>query len=326
MAEYPKREQFFAHKAMRLMIRTCLMNEIGHAAFSLLSVIALTEDCARYRRPVTWYDEQLIPVAGFKTYKTLKTARDKAVKSGWLHYEHGAKSVPGRYWIIIPAHAQNIEDTEMGFVREHFPPADQDNFPCPTGKGNGNHNGSETVSTTEDEWEGERKRNGIALIPNPNPVPDPNPHEGESAEISQMQNLIDSLANRLTMPCGESGEFKVWYAEFPNPGKRGRAWMAYQNAVISIMRRAVDDSQILVETEAHAILLDGVRRYAASPVGSTGPPDGAVTDWRVEPHSWLDGQCWMDPPLKLQVGGNLEKNKPRTDSSELDAFLDSHGP
>ena len=172
MADYPQRGNFFAFKAQRQMILTCLPNEIGHAAFTLLVIISQSEDSARYKRAVTWYDDQLMPVAGFSGYKTLKSARDKAVESGWLHYEPGRKRGPGRYWITIPDAYNDIDDSELGFV-----PSD---FPFPTGKRIGQHNGRESGRGLEENQEEERKNNGATLIPSPSPIPDPVPEEDSS--------------------------------------------------------------------------------------------------------------------------------------------------
>ena len=93
------------------MIKTCVAQEIGTVGFSLLMVIANTEDAAGYRRAVTWYDGQLLPLLGLASQKSLSLARDKAVKSGWLHYEHGRKGVASKYWITIPEHCDGQDDT-----------------------------------------------------------------------------------------------------------------------------------------------------------------------------------------------------------------------
>ena len=41
-------------------------------------------------------------LCGFGSRKRLTTARDKAIAAGWLHYEPGRKSKPGRYWVTLP--------------------------------------------------------------------------------------------------------------------------------------------------------------------------------------------------------------------------------
>lgn len=310
------------------MMRTCLINEIGHGAFCLLVVIGQTEDSARYRRPITWYDDQLFPVAGFTNRFALARARSSAVKSGWLHYEHGGKGKPGKYWLTIPDHALGIEDSEIGFVREHYPPASTATESCTTActesapETHSNH----TECDIESAPETHSKR--FPLIPNPNPIPDPLPHESEP-EVSQLEKVIEAMADRLTMPSGESAEFREWYKHFPNPGKRGAVWKAYQNAVIAVMRDSLAESQSMTAEQAHALLLEAVKKYQASPVGSTPPKSAESRDYRQEPHRWLESKCWTDPPEKWITGANVDSSRSPPVSgharSKLDEHLDSHG-
>jgi hypothetical protein len=107
MTDYPKRNSYFAHKAVRLMIRTCAAQEIGSDAFLLVTVIAHTEDAKRYTAPVTFWNAQLESVLGFSWGK-LDRARKRAVAAGWLHYEAGGKARVGRYWVTIPPSLQGI--------------------------------------------------------------------------------------------------------------------------------------------------------------------------------------------------------------------------
>lgn len=110
MAEYPQRNHHFAHRVVRLMIRTCAAQEIGTDGFLLVTVIAHTEDAKRYTSPVTFWNDQLVSILGFTTWGKLDRARKRAVEAGWLHYEPGGKSKVGRYWTIIPAIYDTIPD------------------------------------------------------------------------------------------------------------------------------------------------------------------------------------------------------------------------
>ena len=110
MDGYPKRHSHFAHKFVRMMFKQCLANEIGQDAVVLLAFIAHTEDAARYLRPVTFFNEQLAVMSGFKTVKSMDRARTKAIKAGWLHYVPGTKSVAGKYWVLIPDHYVDVDD------------------------------------------------------------------------------------------------------------------------------------------------------------------------------------------------------------------------
>lgn len=120
MTTYPKRDSHFAHEYVRRMVKVCLANQLGQEVFTLLSIIAHTEDAAHYRRAVNWWNEQLMVVAGFTNVKAMERARAKAVKAGWLHYERGARSKPPCYWCTIPSEAEGLDDapTDEGDCRQ----------------------------------------------------------------------------------------------------------------------------------------------------------------------------------------------------------------
>lgn len=117
---YPKRPPFFALKVIRLMVKTCVMNEYGAQVFGLVAAVVATEDSAKYRRAVTFYDSQLMPIVGAKSRDTLGRVREKAVNSGWLHYEPGRKGTPGRYWTTIPAAAEAFTDAPVDENPEEY--------------------------------------------------------------------------------------------------------------------------------------------------------------------------------------------------------------
>ncbi len=108
--EYPEREPFHFHRFVRLLHKTCAAHDIGPASAYLLTIIAGTEDAARYRRGVTYYDFQLENIMGVGSYGALSRARKRAIKSGWLHYKPGGKGRAGIYWTLIPAHAEGLDD------------------------------------------------------------------------------------------------------------------------------------------------------------------------------------------------------------------------
>jgi hypothetical protein len=110
MPPYPDRPKYFANHFVRVVAKACLANEIGAEACWLLAVIALTEDAKRYREPVTYFNEQLMPLVGLKNVKALDRVRGKAVKAGWLKYAPGAKGKAGRYWVDIPTAHQGWDD------------------------------------------------------------------------------------------------------------------------------------------------------------------------------------------------------------------------
>lgn len=109
--QYPSsRPKFWAMQYIRAMTKTCAANEVGSLGAFLCSVIATTEDASGYRRAVTYWDGQLLPITGAKNEKAMALARTNCVKAGWLHYEPGTKARPGKYWTTMPLHAVGIDD------------------------------------------------------------------------------------------------------------------------------------------------------------------------------------------------------------------------
>lgn len=120
MPEYPQRSRYFAHRYCRLLVRTCAAQEIGAPACVLCVTIAHLEDSKRYTGPVTFHNEQLMPLLGTNRFKTLASWRRKAVDAGWLHYIPGGRRGVGKYWVTIPPQYTDLPDT----------PIDEGDFPC----------------------------------------------------------------------------------------------------------------------------------------------------------------------------------------------------
>lgn len=110
MSDYPRRDKYFANRFCRLLTKSAVAQEIGPTACWLLTVVAHQEDSKRYIGPVTYYNEQLMPLVGAAGNDSFALARSKAVGSGWLHYEKGAKGVPGKYWVTIPPQYEILSD------------------------------------------------------------------------------------------------------------------------------------------------------------------------------------------------------------------------
>jgi len=172
--EYPKRQSHFAHKAIRLLGKTCAAQEIGPEACWLVTVIAHTEDAKRYRGPVTFYNEQLMPIAGFGGRARLVRARQKAMEAGWLHYEEGGKRRPGRYWILIPPNVADLPDGPIDESTEGSSCSDSEQ----------QTEGDDTSrSKTERQPDANRNGNRTANAPlsSLSPDPSPNPEKRVSA-------------------------------------------------------------------------------------------------------------------------------------------------
>ncbi len=107
---YPKRPRFFAFRFCRLMAKVCLANEIGPEACWMLAVIAQCEDAKKYTAPVTYFNDQLMPLIGAGSVDTLDRIRRKAIDAGWLDYTPGRKGVAGKYFVTIPTHLCGLND------------------------------------------------------------------------------------------------------------------------------------------------------------------------------------------------------------------------
>lgn len=117
------RPAFFAQRYIRLLTKTCAAQSAGTNAFALCVIIVTTEDAKRYTGPVTFYNEQLLPILGVRKWESLDRARKAAIESGWLHYEappNGA-SKPGRYWVTIPGDVSEIPDGGCDEGQEPYP-------------------------------------------------------------------------------------------------------------------------------------------------------------------------------------------------------------
>lgn len=112
--EYPTREKFFAQRFHRIMAKLCIAQEVGSLGYAILSVVVSQEDACRYRKAVTYYDSQLMPLLGCKSDSQIVKTRRKLVSSGWLHFEPGRKGVPSSYWVTIPEQFKDVEDTGIG--------------------------------------------------------------------------------------------------------------------------------------------------------------------------------------------------------------------
>jgi hypothetical protein len=162
---YPKREQFFAHRFIRLLTKTAAALELGSDGCWLLTVIAMQEDACRYTRPVNFFNSQLIQLCHLQTEKRLRTLRDRCKNAGWLLYEPSNRRKPGRYMVSIPIHAMPISDGSCDESLEEL--------------------GSNVVNNRADIGQtlgSNREADGQSSIPSPIPSPSP---RGEETPFDQ---------------------------------------------------------------------------------------------------------------------------------------------
>jgi hypothetical protein len=174
--DYPKssRGKFFAHKFVRLLMKSCAAQDMGQNAVLLCVFIAHTEDAMHYSGACRFWNEQLLSVMGFRSAKQLDNARDKAVEAGWLVYDRPGNRTVGRYWVTVPEQFADLSDSPMG-----------ENGPATTGNHSPIHSGIH--STIHSEFDpntariGHELRNesgtnqGVSSVPVPDPIPSPVP-------------------------------------------------------------------------------------------------------------------------------------------------------
>jgi len=115
--EYPKgREKYFFNRFTRLMLKTAVPYRYGTDVAMLLTLVASTEDVARYKRPVAFFNEAIKDILGIRKDDTLRRIRAAAVDSGWLAYQPSPNKGdrrPGLYWVVIPDEAEGIDDCPL---------------------------------------------------------------------------------------------------------------------------------------------------------------------------------------------------------------------
>lgn len=176
MDQYPRREAFFAYRFCRLLTKCCAAQDIGSDVCWMLAVIAHQEDAKRYSGPVTYYNEQLMPLCNFGSHAKLIRCRDRAVAAGWLHYEGGGKGRAGRYWVLVPPQYGAISDS----------PIDEDDLKCASKMEAQNGCASKIEAQVEAQRaaqvEAQPERNGKRKCQPSYPIPDPSPDSLSSGD------------------------------------------------------------------------------------------------------------------------------------------------
>ncbi|MFM9963355.1 MAG: hypothetical protein ACKV2Q_19265 [Planctomycetaceae bacterium] len=107
------RPPYFAMRVLRLATKTALAQHHGTDVLALLTIIACTEDARRYRGPVAYWNEQLLPLVGFGKWERLDRARQKLIDAGWLLYEPGGRHKAGLYRVTIPRDLADVIDAAV---------------------------------------------------------------------------------------------------------------------------------------------------------------------------------------------------------------------
>lgn len=286
-AHYPKRVKFSAHKIVRLLGKTCAAQEIGATGVFLVTWVAMTEDAAGYKRAVTFFDAQLMPIVGVTSQKSLANARDKAVAAGWLHYEYGAKGRAGRYWATIPDHASGVDDM----------PSDEGHDNAMTIRGecavnNTAHQGENRgQSYVELGGESGTKLHGNGQPFFPVPVPDPSISlsvETTAANPDDIQAMADGLTFLTGLsPRGE--RFRQAYCKKTDANEIDDA-IDGQIALLN-QRQGWDDNK------AFEFLLAKAIQYSSSKIVTTNADRRTIPS----PARWLSQGKYLDDPAEWDI-------------------------
>jgi hypothetical protein len=194
---YPKRETHFAHKTFRLMHKASVAAEIGRDAFCIVAVVLHTEDAARYRGPVRFYNSQLMETLGFAKWESFAKARQRAIDSGWLVYAGDGKRSAGQYFVTVPTGYGDICDSPI----EESPP---ESYPQ-----NGYKQGYDEGYKAGYDAGYDRGINGGTIAGQCgiqsgddvgelyNPIPNPNPNPENAVFVSLPERLEQSVSEWL---------------------------------------------------------------------------------------------------------------------------------
>ncbi len=206
-----QRPPYFANRVLRLAIKTALAQHCGTEGLALLSVIAMTEDARRYRSPVTFWNEQLLPLVGFAKWERLDRTRQSLIDAGWLIYEPGGRHRPGRYRVTIPPDLEAVADVPVdeGLILD--PPLDPP-LDIPQRESRRVSTGGTTGVS----------RGGTFLpVPEPSPIPKPEPeNKGAAVAAGDVPPAISKASKKRTRSTADAHESAVFPKELDTPEAR----------------------------------------------------------------------------------------------------------
>lgn len=182
--DYPQRDSFFSHRFVRLLMKSCAALDMGPTACLLLCYIAHTEDAAKYRGAVRFWNQQLMTVMGFKSPKQLIDARNKAVEAGWLVYERSGNREVGQYWVTVPDQFEGLSD---GLIEANH---SVNHSESGTNSGTNTKRIAERIGNgSRNEYETESGKHSIPI-----PLPDPVPETQRDAIASSAPQVVEVKA------------------------------------------------------------------------------------------------------------------------------------
>jgi len=287
MPEYPKRPKFFAHKFCRLMTKSAAAMAIGPDACWLLTVVVHQEDSARYQKPIDYWNCQLLALCGFGSRKRLVTVRTKAIEAGWLHYEAGTKSKPGKYWVTLPdglAFTDGdcsesdlaISGVQIGTESKTFPPRNE--------TANGFASNESERNFEHSPYETERQRGAIRNGKSAPSIPTPSPIPKVSTDSSAVVDIGFDL---------------FWKIVHRKEGKK-EAKKAFTKAVKDVVK-----DQGITTDQASTYLTERMRKFAGSPQAADS------VKGTLHPSTWLNQGRYEDDDTIWFAGQNQERDTAR---------------
>jgi hypothetical protein len=260
---------------------------------ALLTAIAHTEDAKRYSGPVTFYNQQLLPILGFSKWERLNNARSRLIASGWLIYECQGKRKPGVYWTMIPDEFAGVDDAPMDEGLYTLAGYKQ-------GYNEGYKQGyNEGYRAGDNEGYNKGYKQGYPSNLSLNLSPKPKPTILVSSSDDTPRALSHHTKTRATD--GYSERFEKFWQAFPAGRKKskGLAWKSWPAAVKSVHKLPPDDKH--ADEDASEYLTRRAADYAKSTEGR-GP--------HVKmPSTWLNQKCWTDDPAAWSLSDSNGKPK-----------------
>lgn len=276
---YPKRPAYFACGFVRLLTKKTVANELGPQAFTLLTVIAMTEDARGYTDPVTFFNEQLLPLVGLGSVDALDRVRARCVAAGWLHYVPGGRRTgPGRYFVTVPDRYAGTDDAPTdepvgsdALLRTH---AEQ------TAEQTADQNplirtGAEQTAEQSAEQTASKPRNLL-------PIPFPSPEVVETTTRAPTETPRKKTRPKTPKPDPEADpRFVQFWTAYPRKVAKDKAARAMA---------AIDPSEVLL-AEILAAVSHQKRAGGALEPGITDRDGRCVIP---HPGTWLNGRRWRD--------------------------------
>lgn len=323
--EYPKREPFFAVKYVRMLYKVCAAQTLGPLGVNLLTCIALTEDAARYRGGVTFYNGQLMAFLGITKWDTIDRARQKSIECGFLHYANGGKRSPGIYWVVVPDRFADVDDSPMdegaptyadgykiGWVDGYNACAKHHDITLTTPvlyPFMGDKAGIKRVQSGGNEGDKAGVNGGIKRVqiggnggepPILSPIPIPSPVPNTNQQLPLLDVVVAEVGDISTNRKPRTRKaytvaFEEFWEAYPLKAGKGEAAPAYVRAVKRLAEQGVENP--------HAYLVQRAKDYAASPKGR------GEKRFIKQCSGWLNGDRWTDDASAW--GSNAESSSPQ---------------